>query len=344
MSIAFGQQIPESLIQELFESDRLSCGTPKLPPEKREVAIKWLRRVLVDFEALDKHIAFLQKLYRSSFQYPRPRRDQWDVEQPLDPPTNSEFTHVDRISDDRLATILDEGVDDLSDEEIGALLLNPYALFDLFDVIDDVQPEYWLDAIHDLVAARPRARRTWPPYVDTKPRPEHTRTRHLPAVGIDDASTELRSNLDPALARKQLSEVLVREAPLQGSRGLQYAMALTAIGASCAACVMAFWAAIYTQQANRPTSAQIAASTEERNTAMVPYASHGEALTLERLHALHILDQPPERALQTLEKTGTPELRALITVWRSENTNLDAATIIQRLRALVEKVHEGPSQ
>jgi hypothetical protein len=227
MSITFAHRLPESFIRELFEADHAAGAA--VTSEKLESARTWLRRILVDFEALDQHIVLLQQLYGASFHYPRPRRDQWDMDHPIDPPTTSGFTHVDRLPDNEVAIILDNGIDGLNNKALGSLLLNPYALFDLFDVIDDVQPEYWLDAIHDLVTAQSPARRAWPPFVETRPRPEDVVSQKPVAASTEASNTELRQSLDSALTlSKQLSDVLVREAPSQRSRGLQYAMALAA--------------------------------------------------------------------------------------------------------------------
>ena len=211
MNITFADRLPESLMRQLFESDCSADGTPSLRPDNRALAIHWLQRLLVDFDALDQHIALLQKLYVAPFQYPRPRRDRWDMDQLLDPPADSNFTHVDRLPDEQVTAILDKGVDALADDELGTLLLNPYALFDLYDCIDDVQPEYWMDALHAFVAtespkAAPGCRR-WKrkvvPSAATYATPSHP-----PAN-----SKDVQHSLDSALIiSKQLSEVLVREA------------------------------------------------------------------------------------------------------------------------------------
>lgn len=154
MSIAFADRFPESLLNSLFESDRESNGSPTLLPEHREQALRWLRRSLIDFDSLDQHIGQLQRLYQSRFRYPRPRRDRGNLQLPVEPPQDSAFRHAGTLPDEKVTAILDKGVDGLSNDELARLLLNPRALFDLFDCIDELQPDYWIEAIHDFVTRR----------------------------------------------------------------------------------------------------------------------------------------------------------------------------------------------
>lgn len=146
--------LPESSIRNLFESDRRLNGEPVVAQSERPVILGWLRRVLIEFAALERHVTLLQQLYASRFSYPRPRRDRWDVDQPLQEPADSQFTHDEPLPDDRVLAILNEGVDTLDGEELARLTLNPVALFDLYDCIDEVQPDYWLNVTHDFVKAR----------------------------------------------------------------------------------------------------------------------------------------------------------------------------------------------
>jgi hypothetical protein len=156
--------VPDALLRGLYESDRATDGHPVLPEGKAEEARKWLRRVAVDFGALDAHIGLLQELYDSPFRYPPLRRDCWLPEQHAIDLEGTRFRHRDRLPEDRIVAVLDGGPEALRPDELPRLLLNPIALHDLFDVINDVLPERWLA---DVQRMGPEAftRETPPPLV-----------------------------------------------------------------------------------------------------------------------------------------------------------------------------------
>jgi len=150
MTTSYATEIPRSLIQEVFQSDQRTRGKPTLPAEQRERAQRWLTRILVDFDALDEHIGMLQSLYSADFCYPRARRDCWTTEQ-LEPSAEpTKFTQSDRLTDDRVSAVADDGINALDDDELARLILNPFALHDLFDVIDELHPDAWMPVIHDI--------------------------------------------------------------------------------------------------------------------------------------------------------------------------------------------------
>ena len=150
MNATASEQPPRDLLRVLFDSDRATNGSPALPDGGREEALSWLRRAFVDFEALEQHLLFLRELYDAPFSFPRPRRDCWTAEQLQAPTEPTKFRHVSRLDDERIRAVADEGVDALSDAELAKLLLNPFALFDLFDVIDDLLPEKWQPVMHTV--------------------------------------------------------------------------------------------------------------------------------------------------------------------------------------------------
>ena len=162
MNATIVPELPRDLMQRLRDSDRATGSRPLLPAGGRDKAQPWLRRILVDFDALDQHIALLQDFYDAPFRYSRPQRNDWAAEQLLPPAEPSKFAHAARLADDRVAAVADQGVEVLSDEEMAALLLNPFALYDLFDVIDDLHPERWMLVLHE-VGALLMARAAAPP-------------------------------------------------------------------------------------------------------------------------------------------------------------------------------------
>lgn len=139
---------PVNLIRGLFDADR--DGVAQFAPGGRAEAEAWLRVALVDFEALQLHIALLSELYASPIFLPRPRRDRWDTGGYTTDELPGVFPHSGPLPDERVTAVCDVGLSALSDLEMAGLMLNPYALFDLYDVIDEVMPEAWLSALHTV--------------------------------------------------------------------------------------------------------------------------------------------------------------------------------------------------
>jgi len=140
--------VPKGLIDLIYNSDQSTKGQPVLPDDKIEEALGWLRRIVLDFDALDAHIGVLQELYDSSFRYPRMRRDQLPELQPAAAEA-IRFTYHSPLEEGRVLAILEGGPNVLrpgetNRHELPKLLLNPVALHDLFDVINDLLPEKWL--------------------------------------------------------------------------------------------------------------------------------------------------------------------------------------------------------
>ncbi len=145
--------LPVELIRAAFDADRR--GAPALPPGRRPEAEAWLRRALVDFDALQAHVAVLSEWYATPLRLPRPRRDRWDGAAALPDAPPAGFPHATPLEDGRVVAVADGGLATLDDAELARLVLNPYALFDLYDAIDELVPEQWTAAMHE--ASEPRA-------------------------------------------------------------------------------------------------------------------------------------------------------------------------------------------
>ena len=148
MVASFAREFPEGLVQALWERDRATGSTFLQSEDERRQVIEWLRRVFVDFTALNDHIRRLEKLYGATFQFPPSRRDRWDGDEA--PTISNEFPYREPLTDARIAGLADSGVECLDNVELGTLMLNPLALFDIHDVIDDLLPEYWVPILHKI--------------------------------------------------------------------------------------------------------------------------------------------------------------------------------------------------
>lgn len=232
MSIAFAEKLPEALIKRLYASDRESGGAPAIQAGERDQALDWLRRALVEFDSLDQHFGLLQKLYASPFQYPRPRRDAWNLQQPVEAPSKSSFTHATELDDELVTAVLDKGVDCLSDDDLAQLLLNPFALFDLFDCIDDVQPDYWIDAIHDFLTVHRSSRDQSPAALPkTNGRGYSSPSIQQPAQDVSASdSVDVGRSLDTLLKLSaEISELLDRQKAARPRHEWRSTIALAAV-------------------------------------------------------------------------------------------------------------------
>jgi hypothetical protein len=148
MTTATGVELPEperQLLLAVYRSDTETAGRPTLPAEQVAAARRWLERILVDSGRLGAHIDLLRELYGATFRYRRPRRD-WPGDEPAPQVERSaQFRHNQPLPDSHAQVIVEQGPDSLRSTELAALLLNPYALWDLADLIDVMLPDYWLD-------------------------------------------------------------------------------------------------------------------------------------------------------------------------------------------------------
>jgi hypothetical protein len=151
--------LPPEIPERLLRSLRAAGQDAAVPADQVEPALEYLRRLLLDFDALERHIAFLQELYDSPFCYARPRRDYWSPERAEPDLQGSRFPYAKPLPDPLVHAILDEGPDRLRPgksppDELGKLLLNPVALYDLFDLITDILPDAWIPELQRLGQAR----------------------------------------------------------------------------------------------------------------------------------------------------------------------------------------------
>jgi predicted dehydrogenase len=123
------------------------------------------------------------------FRRPRPRREWPEEGRPDVPAPDSMFRHHELLPERRAEVVAELGVKALAADEMARLLLNPYALWDLADLIDATQPEAWVEAMvalgWDLLGQETLATRS------AKPPPcgllvigwgKYFKQAHLPAV------------------------------------------------------------------------------------------------------------------------------------------------------------------
>ena len=146
-------RVPEALVRAVFASDQATNGQPVLPQESepRRKLLDWTRRILVDYPSLDEHIRFLQELYQSPFCYARSRGDR-SAGMSEKQPDDNRFRYTDCLADETIVAVADQGLDGFAnpDTEIARLLMNPYALFDLHDALNELYPEAWYGVMHEV--------------------------------------------------------------------------------------------------------------------------------------------------------------------------------------------------
>jgi hypothetical protein len=144
MANSIAIEVPSDLIQQLHQASATG-GSAIVPADRRAESIAWLTRALLDFESLKRHIDLLSSLHSEPFRVPQPRRDSWIGARP-EPPQKTAFRFSQPLPDELVVRIMDDGVACLDATQLGELLLNPYALYDLHDVLDDTLPAAWLSA------------------------------------------------------------------------------------------------------------------------------------------------------------------------------------------------------
>jgi hypothetical protein len=131
------------LLTNLRISDEATQGRPQLPAAEVALARDYMLLLLVDDRAEIAHIELLQEFYRARFRYPLSRRFwQGGPRPPL--VVVAGFRHNQLLPEQTARAVAERGPDVLSPDELAVLLLNPYALWDLADLIDFVLPDYWL--------------------------------------------------------------------------------------------------------------------------------------------------------------------------------------------------------
>jgi hypothetical protein len=132
------------LLADLRREDERTNGRPTLPSQQVTRAREWLALLLLDGQALCRHAELLQTFYPGRFEPPASRRFRREGEpQPRETAAASAFRHHQLLPEDRALAVAERGPEALTEDELATLLLNPYALWDLADLIDLILPDYW---------------------------------------------------------------------------------------------------------------------------------------------------------------------------------------------------------
>jgi hypothetical protein len=134
------------VIVNLHISDEQTKGRPSLAPSEVPRARQWLMEAMTDPDKLEEHYALLSELYRCLFRRPTNRRDRWEGDPPEVPRVES-FTHYELLPEERARAVEERGPGVLTEEEVANLLLNPFALHDLVDLISTRLPEWWIEPL-----------------------------------------------------------------------------------------------------------------------------------------------------------------------------------------------------
>jgi agmatine/peptidylarginine deiminase len=137
------------LIADLFRSDEQTGGQPVLSPDRVGPARAYLEQLLLDAtDRLQQHIASLEQLYRVRFVAPLPRS--WrQGGSPLAQAPTPGLRHSAVLEEPLALAVLEGGVERLPAGDLARLLLNPYALWDLADLLNTLLPDYWLDRMEE---------------------------------------------------------------------------------------------------------------------------------------------------------------------------------------------------
>ena len=338
MSTLFTHRMPADLIRTCFDKEQSTGQLPTLAEPQRSNLLGWLRRILLDFEALDQHLIFLQQLYKATFHYPSPRREGRNLDENNDTGISPGFAHCERLTDQQLTAVMDRGADIFSNEELIKLLLNPVALFDLHDTIDDVQPDLWLDNLHEL-ANEVLPTESGVGKGSDMPSPAETKKPHSVAQDSDEFWRRFEQRFASAMSQSSRHQ----GAGLAPASITRWPTSLTvAVTAACAASVFAMilsFRALSRDDIGAPglhAAANSAVKQPGQNTGLVLTSADGRLSTLEEIYrdgglepmAYELL---PKDYLENISKHAEPALKALI-------QNLKAAG--QTDLDILKKLHE----
>lgn len=151
-------------LADLRTADHESGGRPAVPPDRLDEAREWLAVILVDVpDGLVPHVRQLERFYRGRFRAPLPRALLAGAG-PERPPPDPPFRHTGLLTAGQSTAVLGRGISALGDAilfpegeptALARLLLNPYALFDLSDMISYRLPVAWRDRLE--ASGRPLA-------------------------------------------------------------------------------------------------------------------------------------------------------------------------------------------
>jgi hypothetical protein len=141
-----------NLLSDLRLADEQTNGRPTLTTEEMILARNWLSRILLEGQALCYHVQLLQEFYRSQFEPPSLPRRLWIEGLPPLRRTSAAagFRHYQLLPEDKALAVAERGLEALTDDELPVLLLNPFALWDLSDLINTLMPPRWLDLMSEV--------------------------------------------------------------------------------------------------------------------------------------------------------------------------------------------------
>jgi hypothetical protein len=146
---ASSNRLPIVLMEAIVASIGVGQDRPQLPADSRQGARVWFRRLMVDAAALLAHVRWIQDRFNCSVQIP-PAQGAWR-EGPIElPMAGSRLPYTDLLPENLARSVAQLGPDALTDEMLATILLNPFALADLHDLIDAELPEFWLDVMEEV--------------------------------------------------------------------------------------------------------------------------------------------------------------------------------------------------
>jgi hypothetical protein len=125
------------LVDYLYIEDERTNGAPVLSGERLGLGRDWLVRVVFDRTDRLAHVEELQRCYsrsRRSFQ-------QGDAAR------GTIFRHHELFPEAKALSLAENGPGALAGDEVARLLLNPFALLDLADLVGALAPASWLDLL-----------------------------------------------------------------------------------------------------------------------------------------------------------------------------------------------------
>jgi hypothetical protein len=109
----------------------------------------WLQRILADIRALEAHTKWLGEVCQTTFRPALPRRV-CDGFEPPQPEPDTRIPYRDLLPKACATQIAKDGVDFLVPDMVARLLLNPYALWDVEDLISMEWSDYWDPLLHKV--------------------------------------------------------------------------------------------------------------------------------------------------------------------------------------------------
>jgi hypothetical protein len=146
---------PKVVIARLIATlrDNRQEKRPLLADKDAAFARSWLERILVDSPSLIVHLEELKQASGHDFPLPKWRRDLAGDETSPEHPPDQGGRKGNLLSETQAQAIVDQGTaafDIPGAIDVGALLLDPFALCELADLIDWQFPEAWMDAMARL--------------------------------------------------------------------------------------------------------------------------------------------------------------------------------------------------